>query len=202
MRAVDAEECIPKCMTLSIYARDEHPSIRHDKILIIAKEWRSVTMRHPFVRDNAPLDASSRRSPAPCEARTRSPVPHSSSSRAPPRSHRRSRPSSQCRWTPPAKRLGRGGDGGRRANPRRLAETPADAHHRVARRTRRHRLATLARPRDGLEAEGSANTRPARRDDDGGAPGHPFANRRLHRGLVSPVHLHVRPRRRVLTAER
>ena len=54
---------------------------------------------------------------------------------------------------------------------------------------------------DGHEAEESTNTRPARRDDDGGAPGQPFANRRLPRGLVSPVHLHVQPSRRVLAAE-
>ena len=30
MRAVENEECIPYCLTLSIYARDEHPTIRHD----------------------------------------------------------------------------------------------------------------------------------------------------------------------------
>ena len=32
-RAVDTEQCIPYCLTLSIYARDEHPSIRHDSII-------------------------------------------------------------------------------------------------------------------------------------------------------------------------
>ena len=111
-------------------------------------------MRHPFVRDRAPLDASSRRTPVPCEARPHSPVPHSSSSRASPRSHRRSCPSSRRRWTPTREETRARGRRRAPSQPEAVAETPADAHHRVARRTRRHRLAKLARPRDGLERKG------------------------------------------------
>ena len=165
-------------------------------------------MRHPFVRDRAPLDASSRRSPAPCEARPRSPVPNSSSSRTSPRSHRRSRPSSRRRWTPTREETRARGRPRAPSQPEAVAETPADAHLRVARRARRHRLATLARPRDGWPRGGSVDehtTRSARRRRRRSRPAlreSPTAPRPRLPGPSSRLATPSRPRRGGMIKER